>query len=139
MAEHNTQDTIFGGFAPNSSSAETLSKALGSRTVMSGSVSRSKNDPSQSLQTMNTLTPYPTKATVRSGMPNKKEIQDGILEKYPPEWKEETPAPSDAGGGQSGTAGQPKERAAENTAQERKARPQPHPYLSGRKKKLLPT
>ena len=27
-----------------------LSKALGSRTVMSGSVSRSKNDPSQSLQ-----------------------------------------------------------------------------------------
>ena len=46
----NTQDTIFGGFAPNSSSAETLSKALGSRTVMSGSVSRSKNDPSQSLQ-----------------------------------------------------------------------------------------
>ena len=46
----NTQDTIFGGFAPNSSSAETLSKALGSRTVMSGSVSRSKNDPTQSLQ-----------------------------------------------------------------------------------------
>lgn len=30
---------------------------------------------------------------------DKKEIQDGILEKYPPEWKEETPAPSDAGGG----------------------------------------
>ena len=46
----NTQLTLFGGFAPNSSSAETLSKALGSRTVMSGSVSRSKNDPSQSLQ-----------------------------------------------------------------------------------------
>jgi len=46
----NTQLTIFGGFAPNSTSAETLSKALGSRTVMSGSVSRSKNDPSQSLQ-----------------------------------------------------------------------------------------
>lgn len=46
----NTQLTIFGGFAPNSSSAEVLSKALGSRTVMSGSVSRSKNDPSQSLQ-----------------------------------------------------------------------------------------
>lgn len=46
----NTQLTIFGGFAPNSSSAETLSKALGSRTVMSGSVSRGKNDPSQSLQ-----------------------------------------------------------------------------------------
>ena len=30
---------------------------------------------------------------------DKKEIQDGILEKYPPEWKEETPAPSDADGG----------------------------------------
>lgn len=48
----NTQLTIFGGFSPNSSSAEALSKALGSRTVMSGSVSRSKNDPSQSLQMM---------------------------------------------------------------------------------------
>lgn len=46
----NTQLTIFGGFAPNSSSAEILSKSLGSRTVMSGSVNRGKNDPSQSLQ-----------------------------------------------------------------------------------------
>ena len=46
----NTQLTIFGGFAPNSTSAETLSKALGSRTVMSGSVSRSKDNPSQSVQ-----------------------------------------------------------------------------------------
>lgn len=46
----NTQLTIFGGFAPQSTSAETLSKALGSCTVMSGSVSRSKNDPSESLQ-----------------------------------------------------------------------------------------
>lgn len=46
----NTQLTIFGGFAPNSPSAEVLSKALGSRTVLSGSVSRGKNDPSQSLQ-----------------------------------------------------------------------------------------
>ena len=36
----NTQDTIFGGFAPNSQTAEVLSKALGSRTVMSGSVSK---------------------------------------------------------------------------------------------------
>ena len=43
-------DIIFGGFAPNSNSAEVLSKALGSRTVMSGSVSRSRNDLSQSLQ-----------------------------------------------------------------------------------------
>ena len=46
----NTQLTIFGGFAPNSTSAEVLSKALGSRTVLSGSVSRGTNDPSQSLQ-----------------------------------------------------------------------------------------
>jgi len=46
----NTQLTIFGGFAPNSSSADVLSKAMGSRTVLSGSVSRGKNDPSQSLQ-----------------------------------------------------------------------------------------
>lgn len=46
----NTQLTIFGGFAPNSSSADILSKALGNRTVMSGSISRGKNDPSQSLQ-----------------------------------------------------------------------------------------
>jgi type IV secretion system protein VirD4 len=46
----NCQDTVFGGFAPNSESAQILSKAMGSKTVMSGSVSRSKNDPSQSLQ-----------------------------------------------------------------------------------------
>lgn len=48
----NTQLTIFGGFAPNSSSADVLSKALGSRTVQSGSVSIGKNDPSQSIQMM---------------------------------------------------------------------------------------
>ena len=46
----NTQLTIFGGFAPNSESAQVLSKAMGSRTVQSGSVSRGKNDPSQSIQ-----------------------------------------------------------------------------------------
>ncbi len=46
----NTQDTIFGGFAPQSQTAEVLSKALGSRTVLSGSISKGKNDPSQSLQ-----------------------------------------------------------------------------------------
>lgn len=139
----NTQDTIFGGFAPNSSSAETLSKALGSRTVMSGSVSRSKNDPSQSLQMIERplLTPDELKSlpkgdfiVMKTGVhpmrvhlklffkwgiefddehpytvpdqgnrevkyADKKEIQDGILEKYPPEWKEETSAPSDADGG----------------------------------------
>ena len=50
IIQDNCQDTIFGGFAPNSQTAETLSKALGSRTVLSGSVSRGKNDPSQSLQ-----------------------------------------------------------------------------------------
>ena len=48
----NTQLTIFGGFAPNSSSADLLSKAMGSRTVMSGSVSRGKDNPSESLQMM---------------------------------------------------------------------------------------
>ena len=48
----NTQLTIFGGFAPNSSSAELLSKAMGSRTVLSGSVSRGKDTPSESLQMM---------------------------------------------------------------------------------------
>ena len=48
----NCQLTIFGGFAPNSETAQVLSKALGSRTVMSGSISRGKNDPSQSLQMM---------------------------------------------------------------------------------------
>ena len=46
----NCQDTIFGGFAPQSQTAEALSKALGSRTVLSGSVTRGKHDPSQSLQ-----------------------------------------------------------------------------------------
>lgn len=46
---HNTQLTIFGGFAPNSQSAEVLSKALGEQTVQSGSVSCGK-EKSQSLQ-----------------------------------------------------------------------------------------
>lgn len=46
----NCQDILFGGFAPNSESAEVLSKALGNRTVLAGSVSKGKNDPSQSLQ-----------------------------------------------------------------------------------------
>ena len=46
----NTQDTIFGGFAPNSQTAEVLSKALGNRTVMSGSISKGRNDPGASLQ-----------------------------------------------------------------------------------------
>lgn len=45
----NTQLTIFGGFAPNSQSAEVLSKALGEQTVLSGSVSNGR-EKSQSLQ-----------------------------------------------------------------------------------------
>lgn len=48
----NCQDTIFGGFAPNSQTAETLSRNLGSRTVLSGSVTKGRNDDSQSLQMM---------------------------------------------------------------------------------------
>ena len=52
IIQDNCQDTIFGGFAPNSQTAEVLSKALGNRTVLSGSVSHGKNDPSQSLQMM---------------------------------------------------------------------------------------
>ena len=48
----NCQVNIFGGFAPGSQTADQLSKALGSRTVMSGSISRGKSDPSQSLQMM---------------------------------------------------------------------------------------
>ena len=45
----NTQLTVFGGFAPNSQSAEVLSKALGEQTVLSGSISNGR-DRSQSLQ-----------------------------------------------------------------------------------------
>lgn len=52
IIQDNCQDTIFGGFAPNSQTAEVLSKTLGHRTVMSGSISKSKNDPSRSLQMM---------------------------------------------------------------------------------------
>ena len=45
----NCQLVLFGGFAP-SSSAESLSRYLGNQTVLSGSISKGKNDPSQSLQ-----------------------------------------------------------------------------------------
>ncbi len=48
----NCQDTIFGGFAPNSQTAEALSRNLGSRTVLSGSVTQGKDNNSQSLQMM---------------------------------------------------------------------------------------
>ncbi len=46
----NCQDTLFGGFAPNSETAKVMSENLGYKTVLSGSVSKGKNDPSQSLQ-----------------------------------------------------------------------------------------
>ena len=48
----NTQLTVFGGFAPNSESAERLSEAMGVKTVMSGSISQSKDSPSRSLDMM---------------------------------------------------------------------------------------
>ena len=48
----NTQDTIFGGFAPNSQTAEVMSKSLGSRTVQTGYISKGKDNGSQSLQMM---------------------------------------------------------------------------------------
>ena len=142
----NTQITLFGGFAPNSSSAEVLSKALGSRTVMSGSVSRSKNDPSQSLQMIERplMTPDELKSmpkgqfvVMKTGFhpmkvklklffkwgiefnkdkpytvednggrevvyAEKKEIMDGIVQKYHPDWliKEEPSTDSESAGGQ---------------------------------------
>ena len=48
----NCQDTIFGGFAPNSQTAEVLSKALGNQTVQGGSIrsGKGKGETSQSLQ-----------------------------------------------------------------------------------------
>lgn len=49
IIQDNCQTTIFGGFAPSSQTAEALSKALGTRTVLSGSVSQGKES-SQSLQ-----------------------------------------------------------------------------------------
>lgn len=52
IIQDNCQDTIFGGFSPNSHTVEILSKALGNRTVMSGIVANNKNNPGQSLQMM---------------------------------------------------------------------------------------
>lgn len=46
----NCQDTVFGGFAPNSQTAEVLSKALGNQTVQSGYISKAKDGVNQSLQ-----------------------------------------------------------------------------------------
>ena len=50
IIQDNCQITIAGGFAPTSETADIISKALGNRTVLSGSVSKSNNAPSQSLQ-----------------------------------------------------------------------------------------
>lgn len=50
IIQDNVQDTIFGGFAPNSQTADVLSKALGSYTVQSGYISRSKGEDSRTLQ-----------------------------------------------------------------------------------------
>lgn len=52
ILQDNCQDTIFGGFAPNSQTAETLSKALGNQTVQSGYISKAKDGVNQSLQMM---------------------------------------------------------------------------------------
>ena len=142
----NTQLTIFGGFAPNSSSTEVLSKALGSRTVMSGSVSRSRNDPSESLQMIERplLTPDELKSlpkgqfvVMKTGVhpmrvklklffkwgiefdednpyavpdhggrevqyAEKKEIMDGIIKKYHPDWIVKDKPATDGGNGISG-------------------------------------
>lgn len=46
----NCQLTVFGGFAPNSETAEVMSKNLGEQTILSGSVTQSAKDGSRSLQ-----------------------------------------------------------------------------------------
>ena len=46
----NCQLTIYGGFAPGSDLAQTLSKSLGDVTVQAGSVSKGKGDGSRTLQ-----------------------------------------------------------------------------------------
>ena len=49
IIQDNCQITIAGGFSPTSQTADSIAKALGCRTVLTGSVSRSKDHPSQSL------------------------------------------------------------------------------------------
>lgn len=60
----NTQVSLFGGFAPHSETAKVMSENLGNRTVLSGSISKGKQDPSQSLQMIQRalLTPDELKA-----------------------------------------------------------------------------
>ncbi len=73
----NCQLTIFGGFAPGSTAAESLSSDLGEQTVLSGSVSTGKDSSSRSLQMMGRrlMTPDELKSmpkgsfiTMRTGM-----------------------------------------------------------------------
>ena len=52
ILQDNCQVTVFGGFAPNSKTAETLSKNMGNRTVLSGQVSHSTENASEMLQMM---------------------------------------------------------------------------------------
>ena len=78
----NTQLTIFGGFAPNSETAQVMSKSLGSSTVLSGSVSRSKNDPSQSLQ-------MPDNGSRPVKYASKKALVQTIQELFHPELKQQ--------------------------------------------------
>ena len=180
----NTQLTIFGGFAPNSSSAEVLSKALGSRTVMSGSVSRGKDNPSESLQMMERplLTPDELKSlpkgsfvVMKTGVhpmqvklklffewgiqfdednpytvpehgnrkveyAEKKDIMDGVVAKYHPDWLEESiPADdSDFSGGQDHVPAEIHEHQqyAPRTPDKRRARGIVNPAPVGRKTPL---
>ena len=50
IIQDNCQLTIAGGFAPTSETADIVSRALGNRTVMTGSVNRGHESSSQSLQ-----------------------------------------------------------------------------------------
>ena len=103
----NTQDTIFGGFAPNSQTAEVMSKSLGSRTAQTGYISKGKES-SQSLQMIERplMTPdelksmpkgqfivmktgaHPMKVPDKGNRPvpyaGKETLIQAILEKYPP-------------------------------------------------------
>ncbi len=50
IIQDNCQLTIAGGFAPTSETADIISRSLGTRTVMTGSISKGENNNSQSLQ-----------------------------------------------------------------------------------------
>ena len=64
IIEDNCQVTVFSAFAPQSDTAKILSEHLGSRTVLSGSVSRGKIDPGQSLQMTGRPLLYPDEIKV---------------------------------------------------------------------------